>query len=122
MNTHEFQHIRLSMIGDVVLVEVLSRDLQGPELARELQSELGTLVGQDWAKKMALDFGLTRYLSSTGFGALVDFINKAHKAGKEVKLCNFDPAVRLGADIIGMGKFVEILDTRNEAVKAFEAV
>ena len=60
--------------------------------------------------------------SSTGFGALVDFINKAHKAGKEVKLCKLDSAVRLGADIIGVGKFVEIFDTQHEAVKAFEKV
>ena len=40
MPTPDFQHIRLSMVGDIALVEILTKDLQGPKRAVELGTEL----------------------------------------------------------------------------------
>jgi anti-sigma B factor antagonist len=119
LDTHEFTHLRLSMVDDVVLIEVVSKDLQGPALAQELRSEMGLVVSQEWAKKLLVDLGHTQFLSSTGFGVLFDFVNRVKRKGHEAKFCNLEPAVRLGADIIGLGKVAEIHDSRTGGLEAF---
>ncbi len=119
MQKPEFEHIRTSMIDNVVLVEILSKNLLGAELAQDLGNELAAVASQDWAKRMLLDFGRTTYLSSTGFGVLVKLVNKAQAEDRQVKFCNMLPEVRVGADIIGLGKFAEIHDDQKSALKAF---
>lgn len=119
MSSPDFRHIRLSMIKDVVLVEVTSKDLQGPELAQQLGAELTTVAGQEWAKQLLVDLQKTRYLSSTGFAVLVKLVQQVQSLGKQVKLCNMHPDLRIGADIIGLGKLVEIHDDETSALQAF---
>lgn len=36
MSNPDFQHIRLSMVKDITVVEIMTKDLQGPKLAKEL--------------------------------------------------------------------------------------
>ena len=55
-STPEFQHLRLSRVKDVVIVEIISKDLQGPAAARELGAELSLVSAQDWAKQLLLNF------------------------------------------------------------------
>ncbi len=42
-----FKHLRLGKIGDVVLVEITSKEIQGPDLAKEFIAELTEAVGED---------------------------------------------------------------------------
>ena len=41
-----FQHLRLSMVKDVAVVEVRTREIHGPQLAQELGHELATVTAQ----------------------------------------------------------------------------
>lgn len=119
MQKPEFEHIRTTMIDDVVLVEILSKNLLGAELAQDLGDELAAVASQDWAKRMLLDFGRTTYLSSTCFGVLVKLVHKAQAKGRQIMFCNMLPEVRIGADILGLAKFAEIHDDQKSALKAF---
>ena len=119
MTTADFQHLRLSMVKDVAVVEVLTKDLRGPELAQELGRELTAVAGQEWAGRILVDLRHVRYLSSTGFAVLVKLASQVQAAGRQVKLCNIDPDVRIGADIIGLGRVVEIHDSEDSALEAF---
>jgi len=119
MTGTDFQHLRLSMVDDVVLVEILTRELIGPEHAEELGNELWKVTGQDWAKRLLVDFDRTRYLSSTGFAVLFKLVTQTRAAGKQVKFCNMHPEIRIGADIVGLGKLVEIHESQQSALQAF---
>jgi anti-anti-sigma factor len=119
MSAPNFHHIRTTMVGDVALVEVITKDLQGPKLARELGAELNQVSEQDWARRMVVEFGKIDYLSSTGFAVLVGLVKRAKAAGREVKFCNMHQNLRVGADIIGLGTLVEIHDTEESAIRAF---
>ena len=55
-STSDFQHIRMSRVKDVVVVEIISKDLQGPAAARELGAELSLVSAQEWAKRLLLNF------------------------------------------------------------------
>ena len=119
MSTPEFEHFRLSMVGDVVLIELTTKDIQGPKLAQELGTELAQVSTQEWAKRLLLDFGKVTYLSSTGFAVLFRVVSQGNAKGQEIKFCNMGPAVELGADIVGLNKVIEIHQTQEAALKAF---
>jgi anti-anti-sigma factor len=119
MSEPNFQHIRMSMVEDIVVVEIVSKDLQGPKPAQELGAELNQVAHQDWAKRILVDFRRINYLSSTGFAVLVGLVTRSKAAGREVKFCNINPDVRVGADIIGLPTLVEIYDSEESALRAF---
>ena len=119
MSTAVFHHIRTSMIEDVVLIEILSKGLIGPEVAEELEVELLSVASQEWAKRMLIDLQRTEYLSSTGFAVLVKLVKQAKANGQEINFCGMRPEVRIGADIVGLGTFVSINDTEKQALDRF---
>jgi len=119
MSTPDFQHISMSMVKDVALVEILTKDLQGAKMAQELGAELSQVSAQKWAKRLLVDFRRTKYLSSTGFAVLFKLVSQATAAGLQIKLCNMEPSVRFGAEIVGLDKLVEIHDSQELALRAF---
>jgi anti-sigma B factor antagonist len=121
MSADNFQHIKANMVDDVAVVEVLSNELRFPAQCQEVGTELYLVAGQDWAKKLLVNLGRTRYLCSTGFGVLVNLVKQASALGHAVKFCGLDPEVRIGADIIGLDRIAEIHPTEHEALKAFSS-
>src|SRR6185312_6490323 len=87
MSTPEFEHLRLSMVGDVALVEILSRDLQGPKAGQEFGTELALVLAQDAARRILLDFRRTAFVSSSSLAALFKLVNQARAGGRELKFC-----------------------------------
>jgi anti-sigma B factor antagonist len=119
-STPEFQHLKLSRVNDVVVVEIVSKDLQGPAAARELGAELSLVSAQDWAIQLLLNFSRIKYLSSTGFAVLFKLVSQFAATGGRLRICNLDPAVRLGAEIVGLDKVVDIYDSEAAALAAFK--
>lgn len=119
MSTADFKYLQTSMVNDVAVVELTAKDLRGPEAAVELGAELNAVAAQDWAKKLLVNFRHVRYLSSTGFAVLVKLLTQADARNQQIKFCEMDPDVRIGADIIGLTKYVELHDTESSALHAF---
>ena len=119
MSSPDFQHLRLSMVKDVAVVEIRTRDLQGPMLARELGTELALVASQEWARRLLVNFRRVTYVGSTGFAALFKLVTQARAEGREVKLCGMNNGVRLGAEIVGLPKLVEIHDDEAAALRSF---
>ncbi len=120
MPTPDFQHIRMSMLADeIVLIEILTKDLQGPRNAQELGTELAMVIAQDWAKRLLVDFHRTSFLSSTGFAVLFKLASQTKAQGQEVKICGMAPELRIGADVVGLPKVVEMHENQGSAVRAF---
>jgi anti-sigma B factor antagonist len=118
-STPDFQHLRLSRVNDVVIVEIVSKDLRGPEAARELGAELSAVSAQEWAKRLLVNFRPIGYLSSTGFAVLFKLVSQFAAKGGQLKICNMEPGIRLGAEIVGLDKLVEIYDSEASALAAF---
>jgi anti-anti-sigma factor len=119
MSKPEFQHLRLSMVKDVAVVEICTKHVHGPQLAQELGAELALVTAQDWARRLLVNFRRVAFLSSTGFAALFRLVSRARAEGLEVKLCAMEPGVRLGAEIVGLDKVAEIHDNEVAALRAF---
>ena len=119
MANAEFQHVRLSMVNDVAVVEIRTRDITGSLPAQELGHELAMVTAQAWAKRLVINFRRVSFLSSTGFAAIFKLLSRARVEGREVKLCEMDPGVRLGAEIVGLDKVAEIHNNEAAALRAF---
>jgi anti-sigma B factor antagonist len=115
----DFQHIRVSMVKDVAVVEIRTKEVHGYKPAQELASELALVTGQEWAGRLLVNFRKVSFLSSTGFAALFQLVSRAKADGRLVKFCEMDPGVRLGAEIIGLDKLVEIHKNESSALAAF---
>jgi anti-sigma B factor antagonist len=102
----------------VAVVEVLARELQGPEAAATLREQLESLL-RSGETRLLLDFGRTRVMSSTAFGALLTLWKQMDAAGGELRICDMDPTVRFGADILRLGQYIPIHDDRASALAAF---
>jgi anti-sigma B factor antagonist len=119
MSSANLPHLKTTMVGDVAVVEVLTKELRFPAVAQEVGAELYLVAAQDWAKRILINLNRVKYLSSTGFGVLANLVKKARDEGRQLKFCNLDPELRIGADIIGLDKLAEIHDTEHAALKAF---
>jgi anti-anti-sigma factor len=119
MSPAHFQHIRLSLAHDVVLVEILSVDVQGPERALEFSTELNQVAADDCARPLLVDLSRARYLSSMGYAALFKLVKQAKERQRPVRFCNMHPDVRVGAEIVGLTRVVAIDDSVQSALEAF---
>src|SRR6516162_2520611 len=119
MVVNGFKHLRLGKIGDVVLVEILTKEIQGPDLAKEFIGELTEAIDQDGAQPVLVDLSRVRYLSSMGYSALFKMVKSAKERQRPIRFCNMHEDVRVGADAVNMTLVVEIHDSRAAALEAF---
>jgi len=110
--------VQWSSIDGVAVVEVLARDIQGPEAAAALGEQLRSLL-RAGETRLLLDFERTRVMSSTAFGTLLNFWKQVDAARGELRICSMDPSVRFGADIIRLGEIIPIHEDRPSAMASF---
>jgi anti-anti-sigma regulatory factor len=119
MASPDFQHLRLTMVGDVALVEILTRNLLGPKAGQELGSELSEVLALDEARRILVDFRRAAFLSSSSFAALFKLVTRARTSGKLVKFCAMVPGVLAGAEVVGLPKIVEIHKDQLTGLQAY---
>lgn len=100
----------------VAILDVTLHEINSPEMAREFGSDLEAILQIRPADKVLIDFEKTKYMSSTAFAVVIGFVKRAAEAGLSVAISGWIPAVRFGADIIGVGRLVPVVDTRKEGV------
>ena len=122
MTDADFQHLRMSMVQDVAVIEIRTKEIHGPQLAQELGHELATVTAQDWARRLLVNFRRVAFLSSTGFAALFRLVRRAKAEGRDVRFCDMEPGVRLGAEIVGLDKVAEIHQNERSALAAYASL
>jgi anti-anti-sigma regulatory factor len=121
MSTSDFKHIRLRSANGVVVIDMISNDIQGPDLAGEFIAELMKVVQQDEVKPILLNLRGAIHFSSMGYAALFKLVKCAKERQRPVRFCAMHPDVRVGADLIGLPLVVVIDDTEECALQAFTA-
>ncbi|MDX2037659.1 MAG: STAS domain-containing protein [Isosphaeraceae bacterium] len=118
MDSHKIRSVTLDQHDDLAVLDVVLVEIDTPALAREFGSELEMVIQMRPADRILLDFSRTKYMSSTAFAVILGFGRRAGDAGIQVSFSGFIPAVRFGADVLGIGRIIPIHETRAAAVKA----
>ena len=103
-------------VDKATVARLKAREIRHPELAVELGAQLRALVEQHNRLRVVIDLRDTRYLSSTAFAALLNLGRLLQQHGGKLALCQLDPDVLIGAQIIGIAQVAPIFSTEAEAI------
>ena len=104
-------------IGDVTIVSLQEQSLDASN-AKEFKRLVGEMV--ELKAKFVLDLNRVQFVDSSGCGAMLSFLRQLNSAGGDLKLCCISKPVRTLFQLVRMHKVFDILNTREEAAKAFQ--
>lgn len=110
--------IRPDLVEGVVIIDLLPRELTEPDEAARLGEGLRSVPAMMNSKRLLINTSATKYMSSTAFAVLISFGLRIDEAGGRVALCGMDPFVRVGADIVKLGRIIPIYDDEPTALAA----
>jgi anti-sigma B factor antagonist len=113
-----FKRIQVRHVDGVVVIEMISKNIQGPDMSKEFITELMTVAEQDDSKPILLNLRRAMHFGSMGYAGLFKLVKCAKERGRRVRFCNMHPDVRMGGDIVGLPLVVEIDDEELSALKA----
>ena len=103
-------------VGDVVVV-VMPEGTLDASIAQEFKTAVASLVAP--GAKIVFDLEPTRFVDSSGLGAIVSTLRKLHEVRGDVRLCRLNKPVRALFELVRMHKVFEIFNTREEAVNSY---
>ena len=114
---HGRRAISCNMVEDVMVVTLLSPDLNEEETVSPVRYELRTLLDEDMvASKMVIDMGNTRYLSSRAVGVLLAHYQGLERKGSTMRVCGVSKEIKPVLDQMRLSMLIDIYPSVDEAV------
>jgi anti-sigma B factor antagonist len=104
-------------IGDIAIVAVHEEQLDASNADAFRSAIAPVLKG---CRNLVLDLGRVQFMDSRGCGAILLCLKHLSKVGGDIKLCQVTELVREVFDLIRMDTICEVVNTREEAVRAFQ--
>ena len=109
--------IPVDRIGDVSVAVVPVEELDADN-ALAFTHAVGPVL--ETSPKVVLDLSRLRFLDSSGLGAFLGCLHTTQTRGGSLKLCGMSKPVRAVFELVRAHRVLEIHDTRDEAVRAFQ--
>jgi anti-sigma B factor antagonist len=109
--------IQVDKLGDVS-VAIIAVDELDASNAGELKRDMAPIL--DANTKMVIDLSRTRFIDSSGMGAVLSCLRQLSSKGGDLKLCGMSKQVRAAFELVRMHRIFDIFGTRDEAVRAFQ--
>ncbi len=103
----------------VTVVTFVGRKILEAKQICELREELLSLVDCDGYIQIVLDFTGLEFLTNVLLNTLIIFDKKIKAKAGQLKMCNMLPGIHEVFVITRLNQLFEIVDTREEALKAF---
>lgn len=71
---------------------------------------------------VVFDLSHLRFVDSTGIGVILGCLRELNNADGDLKLCGVSKPVRALFELVRMHRILEIFNTKEDAVRAFQAV
>lgn len=103
--------------GDVILIPIEVEVLDASN-SEEFKSSSTDLLKE--GGKAVFDMDKVRFVDSSGCGALLACLMRTRKQGGEIRICCLKRTVMELFKMLRLDSLVEIFDTREEAIQAFQ--
>lgn len=105
------------VIGDLI-VEIVTANRASVKDSEYLKARLTEKIDQGY-KKIIIDLTECEFIDSTFLGVLVNTLRKAVKAGGDLKLVGFKPAVKSMFELTRMFRVFETYNDLQDAIKSY---
>ena len=102
--------------GDIAIVVLPVAELDASNSA-EFKRDIAPVLEAN--AKVALDLSRLRFIDSSGLGSFLSCLRKVNAKGGDLKLFHVSRQVRTIIELVRMHRMMDILDTRDAAVHAF---
>lgn len=109
--------LAVDKVDGVTIVAVNVAELDAAN-AETLRREMATVLKD--AHNLVLDMGAIQFVDSRGCGAILSCLKQVSSRGGDLKLCRVSRPVSKTFELIRMASICEIVNTREEAVQAFQ--
>ncbi|HWE38787.1 MAG TPA: STAS domain-containing protein [Isosphaeraceae bacterium] len=113
------RHLRLEPVGDVSVVSFVDSKIVTEEDIQEVGDQLYSLVDEEGHRRLLLNFGNVRYLSSAALGKLINLKKKVGAVKGELKLCCIHPDLLEVFRITRLDQVFQIFDEEQSALDKF---
>lgn len=103
--------------GDVTIITLPGEVLDAssvPDFRRDIMPHL-----EEEGANVLFDMSELRFVDSSGLGVILSCLRKLNAAGGDLKLFGMTQPVRALFELVRMHRIFDILNTRDEALKAF---
>ena len=107
----------VEQVGDVTVVMVNAQELDAGN-DQDFKQALAPVLKD--CRKMVVDLGRVQFVDSRGCGVILSCLKRATERGGDLKLCRVTRPARTVFDLIRLQRICEIVDTREQAVAAFQ--
>ena len=102
--------------GDITIVVIPGKTLDSAN-SRVFKEQVAAVVSQN--RKLIFDLSQLSFVDSSGLGAILSSLRHANTNGGDLKLCGLSKPVRALFELVRMHRIFDILNTREEAIRAF---
>ena len=110
--------LAVDKVSDVAVAELLGEELDASN-AGEFKDGVAPVLEAN--TKLVFDLSRLRFVDSSGLGAFISCLRKVNAKGGDLKLCGMSKQVRAVFELTRMHRIFDIFDTREKAVRAFQA-
>ena len=103
-------------LDDIAIIKVPGDHLDADN-AKEFKEDISELIQQE--KKVVFDLSELRFVDSSGLGAIISCLRKLNESGGDLKLFGMNKSVRALFELVRLNRLFDILNTKDEAIKAF---
>jgi anti-sigma B factor antagonist len=103
-------------VNDVTVLTIHGEALDASN-AKEFKQAATPLV--EGSKKLVFDLSRLQFVDSSGLGAILSCLRQLNACGGDLKLCGMTKPVRALFELVRMHRIFDILNTREEAIRAF---
>jgi len=108
--------LRPKLVEGVAILDLLAREMTEPEEAIRLGEGLTSILASGVSKRFLISASETKYMSSTAFAVLFSFGLRAVEVGGKAAICEMNSFVRVGADIVRLGRIIPIYEDEPTAL------
>ncbi len=109
----------IEKMGNVTIVELPYEKIDA-SCKKEFQSDVGPVLAESQAK-VVFDMRRVQFVDSAGIGAIICCLRELSAEGGDLKLCHVAKPVRGLFELVRLHRLLDILNTPEEAVRAFGA-